>query len=96
MQIFGLMMVRHEADIPRANVLHHLSLGVDRFLIVDNGSSDDTDQVLREPSEDGRVRWTRLEGPCRQSEITTELACEAFLRGADWVVPIDADEFWYA
>ena len=27
---------------------------------------------------------------------TTELAREAYLRGADWVVAIDADEFWHA
>ena len=97
MQIFGLMMIRNEADILRINLLHHLAQGIDQFLIVDNGSTDGTTEVLEEMSrETGRVHWTRDEGPYRQAEITTELAHEAYLRGADWVVPIDADEFWHA
>ena len=96
MEIFGLMMVRNEADIIRANVLHHLAHGIDHFLIVDNGSSDGTGKILQQLSQTGRVQWTRDLGSFRQSEATTELAREAFLRGADWVVPIDADEFWYA
>ncbi len=90
------MIVRNEADIVRVNVLHHLALGVDRFLIVDNGSEDGTDQILHDLSLSGRVSFTRYSGPWRQAEITTQLALEAFRRGADWVIPIDADEFWYA
>lgn len=96
MQIFGLMIVRNEVDILRINILHHFSLGVDRFLIVDNGSTDGTDRVLQELSADGRLEWSRDDGPYRQSEITTELARKAFQQGADWVIPIDADEFWCA
>src|SRR5512143_161327 len=96
MKVFGLMIVRNEVDILRINVLHHFSLGVDRFLIVDNGSTDGTDGVLRELSANGRLEWRRDGGPYRQSEITTELAQEAFRQGADWVIPVDADEFWYA
>ena len=96
MKIFGVMMVRNEADILRINVLHHLDQGVDYFLVVDNGSWDGTDGVLQKMSRNGRVGWIRDPGPYHQSEITTELAREAFQRGADWVVPIDADEFWWA
>jgi Glycosyl transferase family 2/Methyltransferase domain len=96
MQVFGLMIVRNEADIVRVNVLHHLAVGVDRFLIVDNGSEDGTDQILHDLSRGGRVAFTRFSGPYRQAEITTQLALEAYRRGADWVIPIDADEFWYA
>jgi GT2 family glycosyltransferase len=96
MQIVGLMLVRNEADILRVNLLHHLSSGIDRFLVVDNGSSDGTESALRELARDGRVRWTHDSGPYRQAEITTGLAREAFREGADWVIPIDADEFWCA
>lgn len=95
MQIFGLMIVRNEADILRINVLHHLALGVDRFLIVDHDSDDGTEQILEDLCGSGRVCFTRYFGPYRQPEITTQLALEAFQRGADWVIPIDADEFWY-
>jgi len=30
-----------------------------------------------------------------QSAMASDVAREAFLRGADWVIPIDADEFWH-
>ncbi len=97
MQVFGLMMVRNEADILRINLLHHLALGIDQFLIVDNGSTDSTPEILDELSQDtGRVRWLRDDGPYRQADITTGLAHEAYLEGANWVMPIDADEFWCA
>jgi hypothetical protein len=96
MRVYGLSMVRNEADIIRVNVLYHLSIGFDRLLIVDNGSTDGTRRALRRLSRDPRVRWTRDRGPFRQGEVFTELAREAFREGADWVAPVDADDFWYA
>jgi len=94
--VHGLLVARNEADIIRTNVLYHLSLGLDRLLVVDNGSTDGTDRVLRELGKDPRVRWTRDEGLFYHGQIATELAREAYREGADWVVPIDADEFWLA
>ena len=96
MRIFGLMMVRDEADILCVNVLHHLAQGVDRFLVVDNGSSDGTAHILEQLSRKVPLYWESYDGPYHQSEITTALAHEAYLQGADWVIPIDADEFWCA
>jgi glycosyltransferase involved in cell wall biosynthesis len=75
--------------------LYHLSIGFDRLLIVDNGSTDGTDLILRGLGKDPRVRWTREPGPFRQGRIFTQLAREAFKEGADWVAPVDADDFWY-
>jgi glycosyltransferase involved in cell wall biosynthesis len=40
--IYGVMLVRNEADIIRANLLHHLASGIDHVLVVDNGSTDGT------------------------------------------------------
>jgi glycosyltransferase involved in cell wall biosynthesis/predicted O-methyltransferase YrrM len=90
------MIVRNEADILRLNLLHHLHAGIDRLLVVDNGSSDGTRQILDEFAAGGRVAVAHFDGPFRQAELTTALAQEAYLQGADWVLPIDADEFWYA
>ena len=92
--IFGVMMVRNEEDILRVNLLHHLALGIDHVLVVDNGSTDRTRAILEEFAGTGRVHAFSREGRFRQSDTTTEFAREAFLRGATWVVPIDADEFW--
>lgn len=94
--VFGVMIVRNEADIIGLNVRYHLMHGIDRLLIVDNGSSDGTDRVLRELSKDRRVQWASSPGPFRQAAMTTELVREAYLQGAEWVLPIDADEFWWA
>lgn len=90
-------MIRNEADIVGLNVRYHLSLGLDRMIIVDNGSTDGTDRILQELSgQDPRVRWSRDDGPFLPSRVMTGLAREALREGAAWVVPIDADEFWYA
>lgn len=96
MKIFGVALVRNEADIIGITVRYHLALGFDGFFIIDNGSTDDTRSVLKQLGKDKRVRWTRNESPYRQSQLTTELARDAFRDGADWVAPVDADEFWYA
>jgi glycosyltransferase involved in cell wall biosynthesis len=97
MLVYGISMVRNEADIIRLNVLYHLASGIDRMLVVDNGSTDGTDWALQRLSlEHPEVRWSRDDGPFLPSRVMTKLAREAFEEGADWVVPVDADEFWHA
>ena len=96
MKIFGISMVRDEADIVGLSVLHNLSLGLDRVIVLDNGSTDGTDEILRRlANADRRVRWIRDDSPFDQSAVTTDLAREAHRQGADWIVPFDADEFWW-
>jgi Glycosyl transferase family 2 len=95
--VYGISMVRNEADIVRLNVLYHLASGIDRMHVVDNGSTDGTDEVLRQLSlQHTQVGWSRDDGPFLPSKVMTRLAREAFEEGADWVVPVDADEFWHA
>ena len=94
--VIGISMVRNAVDIVRVNVLHHLSLGLDGVILVDNMSTDGTDRVLEELSRrDSRVRWSREDGPHPQARVFTRLAREAYHEGVDWVLPIDVDEFWH-
>ena len=93
--IFAVMLVRNEVDIIRVNILHHLAFGVDHILVADNGSTDGTSVILEELAETKRVHVISRPGAFYQAETATELAREAFLRGARWVLPIDADELWH-
>jgi predicted O-methyltransferase YrrM len=93
--IFGVMMVRNEADIIGTNLAHHLASGIDQVLVVDNGSTDGTMDILDAFAATGRVHVESRPGPFLQAATATELAREAFLRGAEWVLPTDADEFWH-
>jgi len=95
-RVFGLLLVRNEADIIALNVHYHLWLGFDRLLVVDNGSTDGTDRELQRLGGEGRVLWRRDDSPYQQSSIVTRMAREAYDLGADWILPIDADEFWHA
>src|SRR5690242_13524701 len=45
-RVWGLTVVRNEADVIRANLWYHLSLGLERILVVDNGSTDQTGDIL--------------------------------------------------
>ena len=96
MKVFGIVVVRNEADVIRLSILHHLALGLDRVLVIDNGSSDGTLGVLEQlHRDDPRVHWWFDPGPFRQVSLRTVLARTAYWEGADWVVPFDADEFWW-
>ncbi|MHB1161029.1 MAG: glycosyltransferase family 2 protein [Chloroflexota bacterium] len=92
--VAGIAMVRNEADIIRVNLQYHLSLGLDWITVVDNGSTDGTDRILQGMARDNRLRCRRDDSPYRQSMQHTKLAREAHHDGADWVLVIDADEFW--
>ena len=95
MQLHGVTMVRNEADIVELFVRHNLSL-LDGMTIVDHGSSDATPQILAALVGEGLPLTVVRDDSIglQQQEITTRTAREAFARtGADWVFPLDADEF---
>jgi glycosyltransferase involved in cell wall biosynthesis len=96
MRIWAVGTTRNEVDLIRANVLHHHAQGIEKMLLVDNDSRDGTRDVLQELAAMSLVEWQPYRGPFRQNVLLTELARRAHHSGADWVIPIDADEFWYA
>ena len=88
------MIVRDEEDILAVNLKHHLRV-VDRILAIDNGSSDSTPRILRRFARRyPQLQWTTDGGEYLQAKMLTGLAQQAYTDGADWVVSIDADEFW--
>jgi len=95
MIIVSVTMVRNEADVIEAFVRHHLGF-VDQMIIIDHLSIDDTLTILNHLKAEGApveiVKNTRQE--FLQAEASTaqmRRAAQEF--GADWVLPLDADEF---
>jgi quercetin dioxygenase-like cupin family protein len=94
MRLFGLMVVRNAADLLPVSLQHHLAQGVERFLVLDHASTDGTAELLQSLARRLPLEWSAVDGPFRVEHWMNDLALEASLQGADWVLPIDADEFW--
>lgn len=99
MRTVAVTMVRDEADVIGAT-LRQMLRQVDAVIVADNGSVDDTRAIVEAIAVEHSDRVTVLDDPepaYMQSQKVTELARRARLDlGAEWVVPFDADEWWYS
>ena len=95
MRLFGITMVRNEADVIEAFVRHNLSV-LDGLVVLDHGSFDATSEILRQLQAEGLpLRVERDNDPAYfQSQYMTRLARDTLARdNADFVFTLDADEF---
>ena len=98
-RVWGISMVRDEVDVVEGVVRHMASEGVDGILVADNLSRDGTSEDLADLVGNigcELVVVADLELAYYQSAKMTRLMREAAERGADWVIPFDADEIWSA
>jgi hypothetical protein len=103
MKIFAVCMTKDSEDIIYHFVTHALEEGLDGIIIANNLSTDNTQQELE------KVKTLMKGSACEviivqdnevgyyQSRKTTDLAHMARLQfGAEWVIPMDDDEIWFA
>lgn len=96
MRLTMTLLIKDEVDIIADNIKVHSGLGVDNFIVMDNGSTDGTREVLSELQRNYDL--TIIDRPVldyQQSNWKTEMARLARSKyGAQWVITNDADEFW--
>lgn len=96
--IAAVMMVRDEDDIVGHTVFNLIRQGIDRIYVADNLSTDNTRSVLAVYGTmypDHLVVLEDDEPGYYQDRKMTALAAQAAADGAEWILPCDADEFWY-
>jgi hypothetical protein len=94
-KVTAVSVMRNEADVVEVFVRHHAEF-VDEIVIVDHMSLDTTGEILRELQAEGLPLTLREHdgSAFNQSNIVTAAVREAAQeRSADWIVPLDADEF---
>ena len=95
MILWGVAMVRNEADIVEAFVRHNLSK-LDGLLVIDHGSADATLDILNAMCRE-RMRLVVMRNEAvgyLQQAVMTQAVRHAFASTrADFVFPLDADEF---
>jgi len=90
------LLVKNEADIIADNIRFHSQLGVDCFVVMDNGSNDGTLETVEELKKDYDIHLlSRPVLDYQQSNWKSEMAfISRDLLKADWSIANDADEFW--
>lgn len=96
--VWGVSLVRDELDVLPHVLDHFFEQGLSQIIIADNGSTDGTREYLLARAEtEPRLHVILDEEPAHiQSEKMTWLSHLAWRAGADWIIPFDADEFWFA
>ena len=95
--VWGITLAKNEADVIATTIRHHLNQDFDGVIAVDNLSEDKTLEILHQAAQDPRVFVGTDSHPGHiHGAKMTHLAVLAAGAGADWVVPFDADEHWYA
>ena len=94
--IVSISCVKNEDDIVEAFV-RHTSRHIDRLIVLDNGSTDSTLDVLYELRKEGlplEIIVDRSIGYWQSERMSSLMKDQAVRKySADWIFPLDADEF---
>ena len=93
-KIAACLIVRNEAFDIAEWLAYHAALGIDAFLIYDNGSIDGTDTVLQAAAGLLDIRITPWRSPSSTAQMEAyKHAIRTNRHEFDWIAVIDSDEF---
>lgn len=94
------IICKNENDVIADNIKFHAFMGVKHFVIMDNGSTDGTREILAELQTSLDVEIVIFDEPSEKFEkkkwIWRLLKHAQHNMGATHVIPNDADEFWFS
>ena len=95
MRVAAVSTMLDEADICGASVSHLIGNGVGRiYVALSTATTDNTREILEQFAP--VTILDDAEPYHYQPRWINALATQAREDGADWIIPFDADEFWYA
>ncbi len=97
MKALAVLTVRNEAAFLLEWLAHHRAVGFTDFLIFSNDCDDGTDDMLDRLQDLGHVTHIRNDGPYDKGGIQFTALKQAdkldVVKQADWILPLDVDEF---
>lgn len=97
--LFMTLYVRDEEDIIEDNLKFHHAMGIDGFIVTDNGSKDSTLEILRKYERLGWIKEIIINPSTNHPQ---DICVDKMIRlaknkyHADWIINADADEFWWS
>src|SRR5215813_1892108 len=97
MKLVMTLRARDEADVVDAQIAFHLNAGVDFVVATEHRSTDGTREILETYAADGVLHLLREDDDrMDEGDWATRMSRAAAAEfGADWIIPSDADEFWW-
>ena len=97
MKALAILTVRNEAAFLLEWLAHHQAVGFSDFLVFSNDCEDGTDDMLDRLQTLGHLTHVRNEGPYDKGGVQFSALKKAVkhpaLDEADWILPLDIDEF---
>ena len=92
-KIVATILAKNEEDILDQMIQHHIQQGVSQFIVTDNNSTDSTRSIFEKYKEVVEI-INEPDSTHNQPQHVTRMARMACKLNPDWIVHLDADEFW--
>ena len=96
--VYMTLLVKNEEDILEENIIFHHEMGVNGFIVTDNGSRDKTAEIINKYKQKGWIKeliYDETGGHQQVKFVDKMIRIAKEKYHADWIINCDADEFWY-